>query len=91
MTSGPVVKPGWLRDASPRITRALSNWESGIYPRGIEAFLVATPLKHALRGVYGKGNVGLAVILLKEAIAEKLRFWFWYWEWKLAGKPDGQD
>lgn len=77
-----VARPDWLKDASPRVVLTLQMWEEGKLPEIIERFMVVVPIKHALRAIYGRSNVGVALILLVEALQERCRqYWYSFLFW----------
>jgi hypothetical protein len=69
---GPIARRDWFEDSMPRVESSFRLYRANRIPDSIEIFMVVTPLKHALRAAYGKGNLGVAWILLKEAVSERI-------------------
>jgi hypothetical protein len=69
----PIAHPEWLKACHVESTFALYR-EKG-FPDSISAFLLVTPMKHALRAIYGCSNFGVAVHLLWEAVSDKIFLW----------------
>lgn len=56
-----VKHPDWLECASPRVIEAFQK--QSIYPERLLVFMLVTPMRHALRSIYGS-DVRAALALL---------------------------
>ena len=65
-----------LKESKERIERLLAFLLEGGVPRSIEVAMVVTPLRLALRAVYGS-DMRAALALLANAIMDWLRTKFW--------------
>ena len=79
-----VAKPEWLDYAMPRVEANFQLYKQGKMPECIQVFMLTTPIKHALRSIYGKNNLGVACTLLLEAIQDKIKYAYWHVRWKLG-------
>lgn len=60
-----VKHPDWLKCASPRVIEAFRK--QSIYPERLLVFMLVTPMRHALRSIYGS-DVRAALALLYLAL-----------------------
>lgn len=67
----PIRHPDWIVEATARVGQFSRLYARGVVPKSIEHFMIVTPVKRVLRGVYGS-DLKAAWALLSSAVWESL-------------------